>query len=209
VAGLFAAGETAGGIHGGNRIGGSALSSALVFGRRAGARAAQLVKQARFNLAPVSNDAIPEAESKWLLDLIQRDSGPLQSEVRTACRMLAHKKLGPMRDEKTLLEALAEYERIESEDAQIMRLNDASRTSPYERGKELESALCVRNLTLLGRILATAALKRTESRGAHFRLDYPETDDVNWRRITRLETGANVPIVFHTEPVKDSASVCQ
>ena len=55
-----------------------------------------------------------------------------------------------------------------------MRLDDKARTSDRERGNELESALAVRNLVLLGRILATAALRRTESRGAHFRLDYPE-----------------------------------
>ena len=63
VDGLFAAGETAGGIHGGNRIGGSALSSSLVFGRRAGRRAAALVKEARVNLPALADDAIPQAES--------------------------------------------------------------------------------------------------------------------------------------------------
>ena len=51
VDGLFAAGETAGGIHGGNRIGGSALSASLVYGRRAGRKAAALVKNARIDLA--------------------------------------------------------------------------------------------------------------------------------------------------------------
>ncbi len=91
--------------------------------------------------------------------------------------MLAHQKLGPIRDEKTLQEALAEYERIEREDVPAMRLDDEARTSDKVRGYELESALSVRNLALLGRILATAALRRTESRGAHFRLDYPETND--------------------------------
>ena len=120
--------------------------------------------------------------------------------------MLAHHKLGPIRDEKTLQEALAEYERIEREDAQVMRLDDKARASDKERGNELESALSVRNLALLGRILATAALRRTESRGAHFRLDYPDTDEVNWRVVTRLESGANNAIEFHTDPVKVPAN---
>jgi fumarate reductase (CoM/CoB) subunit A len=205
VEGLFAAGETAGGIHGGNRIGGSALSSSLVFGRRAGRRAAALVKKARIDLPALADDAIPDAEREWLASLMRRDHGPLQSEVRTSCRMLAHNKLGPIRDEKTVQEALAEYERIEREEVPAIRLDDKARTSDHERGLELESALAVRNLALLGRILATAALRRAESRGAHFRLDYPETDDSRWRVVTRLESGAKGALEFHTDPAKGPA----
>jgi fumarate reductase (CoM/CoB) subunit A len=203
IDGLFAAGETAGGIHGGNRIGGSALSSSLVFGRRAGRRAAALVKKARVDLPAVADDAIPKAERAWLASLMRRDQGPLQSEVRTSCRMLAHHQLGPIRDEKTLKEALAEYERIEREEVPVMRLDEKAQTSDNARGQELESALAVRNLALLGRILATAALRRTESRGAHFRLDYPESDDARWRVVTRLELGANGALEFHTDPAKE------
>lgn len=200
VDGLFAAGETAGGIHGGNRIGGSALSSALVFGRRAGRRAATTVREAAVNLPALAEDAIPKNEREWVAGLMQRDSGPLQSDVRTACRMLAHTNLGPIRDRKTLEEALAEYERIEREDLPVMRLNEKARTSDHDRGNELESGLAVRNLALLGRILATAALRRTESRGAHYRLDYPNTDEAKWRVVTRLESGNNHAIEFHTDP---------
>ena len=72
-----------------------------------------------------------------------------------------------------------------------MRLDERARSSDKVRGEELESALSVRNLALLGRILAIAALKRTESRGAHFRLDYPDTDDVRWRVVTRLQLGVD------------------
>lgn len=206
VDGLFAAGETAGGIHGGNRIGGSALSASLVFGRRAGKKAAALVKEQRGDLSGAQDGAIPEAERAWLASLLSRERGPLQSEVRTACLMLAHNKLGPIRDQGTLREALAEYERIERQDVPAMRLDDKARSSDSVRGAELESALSVRNLALLGRILATAALARTESRGAHFRLDYPAADDVHWRRVTRLQLGANGELEFHTDPVKQPAA---
>jgi len=205
VDGLFAAGETAGGIHGGNRIGGSALSASLVYGRRAGRKAAALVKDSRVNLAQPEDDAIPNSERAWLAGLLSRDSGPLQSDVRMNCRMLAHNKLGPIREGRTLNEALEEYERIEREDVPIMRLDEQARSSDKVRGEELESALSVRNLALLGRILAVAALKRTESRGAHFRLDYPDTDDVRWRVVTRLQSGTNGALEFHTDPVKESA----
>jgi succinate dehydrogenase/fumarate reductase flavoprotein subunit len=206
VAGLFATGETAGGIHGGNRIGGSALSASLVYGRRAGRKAAALVKEARVDVARPELDAIPEFERAWLAELMRRDSGPLQFDVRMSCRMLAHNKLGPIRHERTLTEALAEYERIEREDLPAMRIDERARNSNEVRGQELESALSVRNLALLGRILATAALARSESRGAHFRLDHPETDDVRWRVVTRLQQGAKGAIEFHTDPVKEAAA---
>ena len=207
VAGLFAAGETAGGIHGGNRIGGSALSASLVYGRRAGRKAAALVRQERAASQESQVDAIPEREREWLSRLIRRDSGLLQSDVRMRCRMLAHNKLGPIRHERTLSEALAEYERIEREDMPGMRLDDEARSSAEVRGTELESALSVRNLALLGRLLATAALARMESRGAHFRLDHPATDEARWRVVTRQQQGANGTIEFHTDPVKQAAEV--
>ena len=203
IAGLFAAGEAAGGIHGGNRIGGSALSASLVYGRRAGRKAAALVKRSREKSDRTEVEAIPELERAWVSELMRRDNGPLQSEVRMNCRMLAHNKLGPIREERTLKQALAEYERIEREVVPAMRLDEGARRSDKVRGEELESALSVRNLALLGRILASAALARTESRGAHFRLDYPSSDDVRWRVVTRLQSGTDSEIVFHTDLVKE------
>src|SRR5207344_3121576 len=73
VTGLFAAGETAGGIHGGNRIGGSALSASLVYGRRAGKRAAALVKEQSVDLDSGDSETIPESERAWLAGLLNRD----------------------------------------------------------------------------------------------------------------------------------------
>ena len=209
INGLFAAGETAGGIHGGNRIGGSALSASLVYGRRAGRRAAELVKEERTHPEIDDDLAIPKTEQVWLADLMTRDSGPMQSDVRMNCRMLAHNKLGPIREERSLREALAEYERIEREDVPAMRIDPKARCSDELRGEELESALSVRNLALLGRILAFAALQRTESRGAHFRLDYPDVDDLRWRVVTRLQLGLNNTIEFYTDPVAQHSAFCK
>lgn len=198
--GLWAAGETAGGIHGGNRIGGSALSASMVFGRRAGRAAAAAVKAGPD--AAADTISIPEAERAWLAELMARDTGPLQGDLRLGCRMLAHEKLGPLRDATGCAEALAEYERIECEDIPRMRLSDEARAMETVRAQEIESALSVRNLTLLGRLLATAALAREESRGAHFRLDFPDSDEANWRAVTRLEQETSGSISLHKGPVK-------
>lgn len=86
-----------------------------------------------------------------------------------------------------------------------MRLGDEALKEGTGRGQEIESALSVRNLALLGRLLATAALARTESRGAHYRIDHPDTDDAHWRVVTRLTQGADGAIAFATDPVKEYA----
>ena len=60
----------------------------------------------------------------------------------------------------------------------------------------------MKNLALLGRLLATASLAREESRGAHYRTDFPDTDDKNWSAVTRLEQGPDGEIVLHKDPLK-------
>ncbi len=202
VPGLWAAGETAGGIHGGNRIGGSALSSALVFGRRAGKAAAAASQVGGGGRTEVG---VPDDARAWLAELMGRKDGPLQAEVRLRCRMLAHTLLGPIRGAEGCAEACAEYARIETEEIPRMRLSDEARSSAKVRGQELESALSVRNLALLGRLLGTVALAREESRGAHYRDDFPETDDENWSVVTRLERGPSGKIELHKDPLRQAA----
>lgn len=203
VAGLWAAGETGGGIHGGNRIGGSALSASLVYGRRAGRAASARAKEGDPG-ADAPALGIPEAERAWLEGLLSREEGPPQKDVRMRCRMLAHEKLGPIRDAAGCQGALDEFGRIEREEIPRMRLAGGARASAKTRGQELESALSVRNLALLGKLLATAALHRRESRGAHFRLDYPETNEKDCSFVTRLSRGEGGEILFGEDPLKPS-----
>jgi fumarate reductase (CoM/CoB) subunit A len=199
--GLWAAGETGGGIHGGNRIGGSALSSALVFGRRAGKAASAIAKSENAVPAQVG---VPDDANDWLAELIGRDEGPLQEDVRLRCRMLAHEQLGSIRSAEGCTAALAEYAQIEADEIPRMRLSDEAHSSEKARGQELESALSVKNLALLGRLLATASLAREESRGAHYRIDFPDTDTANWNAVTRLEQGPDGEIALHKDPLKQA-----
>ena len=166
VAGLFAAGETAGGIHGGNRIGGSALSASLVYGRRAGRKAAALVKEARVD---VVRRRLPSRSANAHGLRISCGARAAPCSPKCACaaacwRTTSSAPSGMNARSKRRLRNMS----IERGDVPGMRLDPAARASDKVRGDELESALSVRNLALLGRILATAALARAESRGAAF-----------------------------------------
>lgn len=200
VDGLWAAGETAGGIHGGNRIGGSALSASMVFGRRAGRAAAAL---ARDEKRPFEEVGIPDQDRDWIAQLIARKDGIPQADLNMRCRMLAHEQLGPIRDAEGCTSAIATFAEIETSDVPQMKLGDDAAASEQARGLELEGALSVRNLALLGRLLGTAALNREESRGAHYRLDFEDEDNAKWRCVTRMEQGAGGAIEFATDPVKE------
>ncbi len=145
---------------------------------------------------------IPEATADAVAALIARTEGPLQAELRLGCRMLAHEKLGPIREAASCSSALEGFARIVADDIPRMRLADEARGSDRVRGQELESALSVWNLALLGRLLATAALAREESRGAHFRLDFPDRDNARWSVVTRLTLGDDGGIAFSTDPIK-------
>jgi succinate dehydrogenase / fumarate reductase flavoprotein subunit len=145
---------------------------------------------------------IPENAVDWLSELIARNDGPYQTDVRLNCQMLAHEKLGSIRTKEQCENAIREFERIEKEEVPTMRLADAAGSSEKILGEELESALSIKNLSLLGRLLGTAALNREESRGTHFRLDYQEVDDENWRAVTHLEQDSKGGIIFNAISVK-------
>ena len=122
-------------------------------------------------MTALADDAIPTAEREWVAGSDaprRRSSAGRRCASPAACwRTASSVRFATDRHSRR---RCAEYERIEREDVAAMRLDERAATSDKVRGQELESALSVRNLALLGRILATAALRRTESRGAHFRL---------------------------------------
>jgi succinate dehydrogenase / fumarate reductase flavoprotein subunit len=146
---------------------------------------------------------IPEEERDWLGRMMSRADGVPQAEALQRCKMLAHEKLGPIRDRATCSAALEAFTEMEADAVPNLMLGAVAATSDRARGQELESAVGVRNLVLLGRLLATAALQREESRGAHFRLDHPERDDANWRLVTEMARETDGDIRFGIRPVKE------
>jgi succinate dehydrogenase / fumarate reductase flavoprotein subunit len=168
VPGLFAAGECAAGLHGANRLGGNSLSDLLVFGQRAGEYAAAFAKKS--SLGAVNADELRSAE-KWALEPFERKGPENPYAVQHALQEVMQDLVGIVRQEQEMLQAL---DRIQELEARSERVSvDGNRE--YNSG--WHTALDVHNLLTVSRIVALAALERKESRGAHFRDDFPAKDE--------------------------------
>ncbi len=168
VPGLFAAGEAAGGLHGANRLGGNALAETLVFGARAGRGAATWAQGAKKlqDMEPLLEKALQR-----LLCSSGRSSAPGPKDGLERLRKCMWEKGGILRNRKGLQEALA---LLGGSGWEPELPPDSSQ--PLELTRRLELRMGIRTAVLI----LKAALKREESRGAHFREDFPEQDDRNW-----------------------------
>jgi L-aspartate oxidase len=151
IAGLYAAGEvTCTGVHGANRLASNSLLEGLVFGARAGEAAAS-------EAAAVIESAEPR---DW--DIGEKADWRIDDPTRAEVKRVMWDKVGIVRNEQTLKEAIAGLEAIAARP-----LNTRSW-----------------NFVTLARLVAEAALSRHESRGAHYRSDYPERDDAGFQHHT-------------------------
>jgi succinate dehydrogenase/fumarate reductase flavoprotein subunit len=171
--GLWAAGEVTGGIHGGNRLGGNALADTQVFGKRAGENAAKHAKKVG---KPPINLAQVKKEVERARSFLERKEGIRPVQIRTKLAELMWDKVGIFRTGKELREAISEIERIKTEE--LPRLYVTGKGTRYNH--EWIKALEVENMVLTAEMIARAALMREESRGAHYRRDFPKTDNKNW-----------------------------
>jgi succinate dehydrogenase / fumarate reductase, flavoprotein subunit len=167
--GLFAAGECAAGINGANRLGGNSLSDLLVFGKRAGEYAAQFAKShgdvtiderqvdaaARRSLEPFDRGA-PAAENPFR---IQQDLQAMMQDL-----------VGIVRDEQEMQQALAGLADLKSRAAR------AGVTGHREYNTGWHAAQDLNNLLTVSEAITRSAIERKESRGGHFRSDFPEKD---------------------------------
>jgi succinate dehydrogenase / fumarate reductase, flavoprotein subunit len=168
VAGLFAAGEAAAGLHGANRLGGNSLSDLLVFGRRAGLASAEHAKAVT---APAFDSAqIEEAERQALAPFEQRD-GESPYQIHHDLQEVMQNLVGIFRNEEDLQRAVEELEKLK-ERARHMHV-EGSRL--FNSGWHLAGD--VNSMLTVSEACTYAALARRESRGAHSRLDYPNLDE--------------------------------
>lgn len=185
LSGLFAAGECACvSVHGANRLGGNSLLEAIVFGRRAGTSALRYVKKAA--IRGVSSGTLDSIEHEFY-DLREMDGSEHVADIKNDLQTVMTGKCGIFRDSRKLAEVVKDT-RILRERFNNIGISDGGMIF----NTEMMEALELRNLLDFSEVIAASALAREESRGAHYRTDHPERDDVGWLKHTlayRSETG--------------------
>ncbi|MBR3155486.1 MAG: fumarate reductase subunit A [Methanobrevibacter sp.] len=167
---LFGAGEVCGGVHGANRLGGNALADTQVFGKIAGVSASKAAKESELK----SNNEMVLEEASRIEGLIKKGSIK-PKEFKNRIKNLMWEKVAIVREEKTLNEALGELLEMQKE---LVNL-DVSDKKQYNT--DLVTALEVINMVEICILTVKSAIIRRESRGAHFRSDFPETND-EWKK---------------------------
>ena len=169
VAGLFAAGEVAGGMHGANRLGGNSLSDLVVFGTRAGRHAAEYAASSS-SLAELNNDHLDRLEREALRPFDETGTEnpyAIQQDLQECMSSL----VGIIRNEPELVKALIELATLEERSIRVL----VEGNRQYNPGWHL--ALDLRSLLAVAECITRAAIERKESRGAQTRDDYPDSDD--------------------------------
>jgi succinate dehydrogenase / fumarate reductase flavoprotein subunit len=166
VPGLFAAGECASGINGANRLGGNSLSDLIVFGKRAGEYAAQYARNA--GQPRVDDGAADRAIKDSLAPFDRGSQGENPYKVQQDLQESMHSLVGIVRTEAEMQEALV----------RIRQLNERAARVGVEGHREYHSgwhtSIDVRNLLSVSEAITRSAIERRESRGGHFREDYPD-----------------------------------
>jgi succinate dehydrogenase / fumarate reductase flavoprotein subunit len=201
VPGLFAAGECAAGLHGANRLGGNSLSDLLVFGKRAGEYAAKFAKA---NAAGRVNSADVDAAAKAALAPFERGAaGENPFTVQSELQDIMQNLVGIVRTESEMREALGKIAGLRA------RAAKAGITGNIEYNTGWHTALDLDNMLSISEMIAIAALERKESRGGHFRDDYPEKDPEWGKYNLKIARGAGghptverVPVVPLTDEMK-------
>ena len=167
VPGLFAAGECASGINGANRLGGNSLSDLVVFGKRAGEYASVWARQ-QPRPPRIDEAAVARAERAALEPFERGDQGENPYRVQRDLQETMQNLVGIVRNEAEMRQAL---EHLEQYKLRAARVGVAGRRE-YHAG--WHTALDLRNLLTVSEAIARSALERRESRGGHFRDDYPQ-----------------------------------
>jgi succinate dehydrogenase / fumarate reductase flavoprotein subunit len=203
VPGLFAAGECAAGLHGANRLGGNSLSDLLVFGKRAGEYAAKFAKERGAGKIDMTH---VDSAAKLALEPFERGAAAenpfaVQHELQESMQKL----VGIVRVESEMQRALEIIAKLKSRAAQ------AGVGGHREYNTGWHTALDLDNLLTISEIVALAGIERKESRGGHFRDDYPERSADFAKVNLRISKGADgkpkidrVPVVPLTEDLKQA-----
>jgi len=182
VRGLWAAGEAAAvSVHGANRLGSNSLSECSVWGRLTGEAAAKYAMEAP---TPSTDERYIEAaqgeESRIFDKLLHKETGGISVyELKGRLQDAMEQHFGPFRQGSTMKEGIPKLLKIREDFANV-RVEDGGRVY----NQNLKDALELDGMIDAALAVAYGALARQESRGAHYRLDYPRRDDENWLKHT-------------------------
>ncbi|HEY3753355.1 MAG TPA: fumarate reductase/succinate dehydrogenase flavoprotein subunit [Pseudonocardiaceae bacterium] len=197
VAGLFAAGEVGGGMHGSNRLGGNSLSDLLVFGRRAGAGAVAYIQGLAAGRPVVTDEDVDKAAKAAVtpFDGAESDSQENPYTVHHNLQQMMNDLVGIIRREGEVADAVARLEELKVRAAKVV----VEGHRQFNPGWHL--ALDLRNMLVVSECVAKAALERTESRGGHTREDHPRMEP-DWRKqlLVCMAEGNGIRL-FHEDQV--------
>jgi succinate dehydrogenase / fumarate reductase flavoprotein subunit len=195
VLGLFAAGECAGGLHGANRLGGNSLSDLIVFGQRAGQFAAKFAKEKG---AGKINNAQLEKASRSALEPFEREGSPegpyhVQSDLQNMMQDL----VGIVRKEEEMDKALDGLKDL------WIRAGKVAVDSNREYNPGWHTALDLTHLLTVSEAITRSAIDRKESRGGHFREDFPKKDPEAQKYNTVVWKGRDGAMQLRREPIPE------
>jgi succinate dehydrogenase / fumarate reductase flavoprotein subunit len=186
VAGLYAAGECAAGLHGANRLGGNSLSDLLVFGKRAGDAAARFAReQGRVRtIAPAQVEAASRA-ALAPFDRTASGDGNNPYQVQHTLQEMMQDLVGIVRTKQEMERALEGLAALRAREARVAVTGNRD----YNPG--WHTALDLASLLVVSEAVTRSALARTESRGAHFREDYAQKDEAQGKVRHVVKRGAD------------------
>lgn len=190
IAGLYAAGECSClSIHGANRLGCNSLLDLIIFGRRAGLRMVEDLEELKWN------EPADKPEQRTLAGIEQikaRKKGEKVGEIRKSLQNLMMEHCASFRHEEGLDQALSQIKDLKDRYQKIAIDNHGARFN-----SDLLEAMELECLLGLGEVIVRSAAARKESRGAHFRDDYPDRDDENFLKHTLVQKTEAEPRIFY------------
>jgi succinate dehydrogenase / fumarate reductase flavoprotein subunit len=193
VPGLFACGECAAGLHGANRLGGNSLSDLIVFGKRAGEHAAAFAKSHGTVTVDQMQVAAATREALAPFDRAESAEGPYQ--VQEALQETMQENVGIVRAQDQMENALQAVVALKA------RADKTGVKGNREYNPGWHTALDLKNLLTVSEAIARSAMERKESRGGHFREDYPDKDPEFAKFNFVLRKGAEGEMEITREPI--------
>lgn len=195
VKGLYTAGEASClSLHGANRLGTNSLQGAATFGRIAGINISQFIKESGYENLPANP---PDAAQRKISLLMEGSGNERYADIREKLQENMTKYAAVFRNEEDMLKLKKTIKELQEQFRNVI-IDDKSQVFNLD----LIEAFEVGNLLSFSEVIVEGAIARKESRGAHYRTDYPKRDDENWLKHTLAwQTDKGIKLDFSKEVV--------